>query len=520
MFAYTQGPGGVRRGPIWQSSNLTPSRIDNRYHLFTPWREGSSSLFSEIEGNAINTKNGLPTAYAWGGATGFKIPTNQPTLINCPYYIYIPSTAQDSHGDYFLTSFGDEMSYYEDIDIYLSPVIMKQGSNTDFDDPVIELNNQTYTLTNYAQEITNAPKAFAKGYYTKSQGEIFDEPTASAVKAFLESQRIAYPSCPMRIQMRIVYSDYPFALSAAYTGGASSARAIEFPFESCKDYFTGILDQYVMPSDNDFNGSGISSRNGGAYYDDFSFPAFQVESGARKSKYSSTTAQNKFYRYTEGALYNGLQKSLQMYISPLMYPMVRNTDGGTNDNYDYYMLLPSYASDVNTNRFKAHAHPYMLPPVVSTPRISEIRYYSGVADPRYNPITLKFASGNFTSNDNNSPFMATGDLAAFSFVQGSTLGAKGVSRSTSSSDYTTPTWPHFTNPQGITGNAIDHISGYMQPKIIKGQKYIQEFRVVCVKGDTHVYTGQSETSNNGAFSGRYKFLGFKGKISFFETEST
>lgn len=528
MFAnrmmYTKSPGGIRRGLIWQSgTEITPGPVDNRYHIFTPW----GVTYTETNwlnpyrpySRDIELPNGFPISESgqqtiYGTATGFRVPTSNPIPLHCPLYTYIPTTDIDPNGNYFLSSFADELSYYEDVDFYLDPLETEVTDIDDnYDEPIITLNNKNYRIINSSHELRNAPKPFNKGYYMSSAGDCDTQLPGSSNQSydFLKNVRWSYPSCPMRIQMRVVYSDYPFTLSGAFTGGYQQARAIEFPFDACTSYFNNILDQYNYPSDSQFAGSKIKSKNDGQYYDNFEFPSFQVTPGIRKSIYNSSITDEKFYRYTEGALYDGLDYGAQMYLTPLLYPAVI---GASRGNYnDYTLYLPSVASDVTTLYMGQHAHPYMIPPTIKMPAITRVSYSNqgNTVTPRYGTggARLRFNSGTWHQNEYDVPFMVTSDAHYFS-ADKSLLGAKGIKMNTLSTP--TPSYLHFNNITGATGS-FDIVQGFVQPVIRKGEKYTQEFRVICSKGDTKA------SSNKGEFMGRYKYLAFKGKISFFETNN-
>lgn len=527
---YTWGPGGVRRGLIWQSSSAGASPEDPRFWCFTPYRtNGGNSDIYDANGNVLVS---LPNGYNventnYHGVTGFKIPINTPIQINVPQYIYVPTYDTDPNGNPFLSSFGDENSYYEDIDFYIDPQMLTAGGQNRQPELEIQGRDTQYVKRHYVTlynnyQLTNGPSVKAYGYIANSIGEVLEprpsgDSYAIGIWDILNRLRPSFPSCPMRIQMRVVYSDYAFAMSGAFSGGQSAADSLEFPFSLCNSYLTNILNGYNVPTDQYFNGSGIQSKLHGSFYQNFNVPTFQPISADRTETYALTSQTHKFYRYTKGALYEGLNNDFQMYVSPVMYPGVYNIDGPGMVN-DYTIHLPSVASGVNTQNFGKHASPYMLPPIIKTPYLKDIIYYgSGNQTPEYYATRMGFTSGTITSNSDSNVNAATtfmtGEINSFSALRTSILGAQGVSRINTLDN------PNFTYEdliQNLEPNRqrTDQITGYLQPVVNKGTKYTQEFEVITAKGDT---TSRPLGTSDGALSGRFKYIGLKGKISWYET---
>lgn len=514
---YTQSPGGIRRGGIWQSSNINITPPDPRFHLFTPFRRASYTpgLYSyiylpdqtiQLPTGGISILDGTEQ-----GLNGFKLPITTRTGIQVPLYPYTTTIQKDADGNNFLASFADEMSYYADMDFYISPNMCIVGDPDE--DASLEINSSGAFVIggrgNHYQ-VTNGPYAYSKGYYLKHPGECRDSYTDN-MHEFLDAMRISYPSCPMRIQMRCVYSDYPFSLSAAFTGGQSAALAIEFPNSLTTDYLTGILDAYDISSITGWRGAAMNSKNHGHYYTDFAMPAFQKVTGTRTEKNSSASAAHKWYRYTDGAVYDGLLKEFQMYLTPLLYPATSRIT--TANRYaDYELYLPSVASDVSTQLMQQHADPYMIPPEIITPDLNYVTYAEdGTPTPTWYNRHYLYSPGEYTGSSyyNNTPlYVRNSGLANDNYIRRSMMGAHGVTVSSATSAGPLPTSIHFNNLNGQK-SLVETIGAAVQPHIVKGQQYLQEFMVVVAKCDTDV--------SGGALTGRYKYLGFKGVISFFES---
>ena len=277
---YTWGPGGIRRGLIWQSSK-TGDKIDPRWHLFTPFRQaGALSSYYYAQNRDFELfLGGFPVEEGSNnmGMMGNMLHFHSPTEIDCPYFTYQTEVEPDAHGNNYYKTFGDQKCYYEDIDFYINPTMCNVGNPNseavlDFD---AQYNMYTVGGDGNHYQITSKPTAYSKGYGLSSAGECQDNFTSDGVYKALKAERMTYPSCPMRIKCRVVYADYPFALSANFTGGRAAALAMELPYDSITAFFKDYLDQYTIPADDVFKGSGVSSQDHDeSYYRNFGMPVF------------------------------------------------------------------------------------------------------------------------------------------------------------------------------------------------------------------------------------------------------
>ena len=514
-IAYTQSPGGVRRGLIWQSSNMGP-RIDPRWHLFNPRQLINDYRIGTPQGNIALPNKGLPIAGAsyYSAMTGKKLPIDlNRTPINCPEYPYITTTDVDGGGNTFITSYANERSFYQDLDFYIDPKMCNVGEASDLDNPSEWYRNGgggPYLIRGARGQLQNSGTPYGAGYYEISPSDYEPTGTPTTMDHVYSDDRISYPSSPMRIKCRVVVSDYPFTLSPKFTNHQYGIVS-QFNCDICGAYFDSILDAYTMPTAADFSGSKIETQDSGSYYDTFAIPVFSDISGTRKedSSLNSSGATVRQYRKMSGLLNIAQEPTFQMLVSPVMY--------NYGPGQDWNVFLPSSYYETTAEKLTKmgkHADPYLLPPEIITP------YVLNNPDPYSHVTTYSEQTGyNFTSGNYNT-ISSTGGY----FYDG--YGTTAEERAS----YISPYGVFRNYPTGITfpdlhfgyhipdTPAVDRIreypESYVQPIIQRGQKYIQEFRTSVA-----VFNAQRTSSGSDYYgvSGRYKYIGIKGCISWYET---
>lgn len=515
-ISYTQSPGGIRRGMIWQSSNTGTSKVDQRWHLFTPFRQSGALLsyyYAQNHDFQLFT-DGYPVEEGSSsmGLLGHMLHFHSPIEINCPYFTYMTEVEPDAFGNPYYKTFGDQKCFYEDIDFKINPQMCNVGEPNS--DAVLNFDSEynAYTVGGDGNhyQITSAPVAYSKGYSTSSVGECQDNYTSDGTYKTLNAERISYPSCTMRIKARVVYADYPFALSANFTGGHAAALAMELPYDDITAWFKNYLDQYTIASDTEFKGATTSSKDhDSVYYQDFAMPSLTRDNNIRDERSTNASDSHKWFRYTEGCVYNGPHKDFQMYITPLLYPAVSRIQASGSSANDYTLYLPNIASDINPNLMAKHANPYIIPPEIICPELNYIQYGAGPsATPHYHNRHYRFVAGNIRNNLQTTAPLYT-SFRGNNYIRDSLLGARGVTISNLTSVAPQPNTITFLNPYGRTSGRDTFSGACVQPKIVKGTKYTQPFEVIVAKADT-------TENGQGALSGRFKLIGIKGKISFFE----
>lgn len=504
---YTQSPGGIRRGLIWQSSNNI-LQVDPRQYIYTPFFAANSpSSYAHLPGQSIQTPN---NGYPISGTSYRGLIQYRPIIFNrndfvCQLYPYRTTIGTDINGDNFISIYSDEQTYLCEVDAFISPS-MVHGDSADLEPSA---SNYSGPWSNIMQLTSGGvPKNIA--YYQDSPGEWLGG-IINNVAQQLEQIRISYPSAPMRIKGYFLYSDYPFTLSNIATGGYSQARLIDFPWDLITNNFINILDARSFPTDNDFSGCGMYSQEKGNYYNNFGVPAFQNNYGSRIDKPNSNDAITKSYRYTSGVLYDGLNKDYQLFLSPLLFPAV-----STSFTDDTYFWLPPIATTLDFSDYSKHASIGIIPPMIIMPEIATCYNPGGgnAVQITYNNRHFVFNQGNFTHSGLYAPYPFMCGMTGSGYIERSALGAVGMTGpSSTQSAGPTPT-SIIVDPSKMYGTRDYWQHGAVQPSLEMGQKYIQEIKTIVAKCDSFV--NDSSGQYRGAYCGRYKFLGFKGKISFFE----
>lgn len=537
MFGNTWSPGGMRRGPIWISGNQ--SYKDERWVVFSP------ASFSSIFGK---TANGIVNAMPSGGLMnpdmgstyhGYqeifldRFDTVQHTTeFDCPLYPYETQQSQDSDGDYFTSTFADEKSLVMEIDMLIDPYFgskCDQSGNILY--PTKDETVDPIQMSNTLQ-FTNSLGQDNKIYSMRDHGQGEHSLTNNTDK-LLNYGRIITPPCPMRIRGFVVCSDYCFAMSSAIANKSEAIAAIAgFPVDSLTQYFEDRLMTEMPEYDHSpFYGANYTSPPSGNYYQDWTLGNFLDHAAAPRidrtdNRNGNLTEQRYFY--TKGCLFGNNTEGnsdITFYFSPCLYPYYFSGGGSDLYNGDIMFRLKTRKRDETTawSAAKAlygkHADPGFLSPVLYVPALG--RSNAGTSDGGwYRPYVRRTAPGTNYVVNNNWPPTGGGSIHLQAFGSGmpnnnrhtfNICAAHGVYQDAYSPGYgSVPFYFRFNN-QSDKNYVVNE--GVIQPKVERGEKYLQDVTSVCANYQAGIY------GNNGGFSGRYKFIGFRGTISFFETNN-
>ena len=538
MFGYTWGPGGIRRGPIWQSSN-TASPMNNWFFFNTP--PGSIACNGTARSDIVVATMGgglrLPDLGSsihgfqelrpdLSGHTEFSVPSE--------YYKYEThiNTASDPDGS-FTDILADERSMVIDVDLYVSPYYgyLCDTSGNILHPAITEstIAGQTYKTYKNILQLTNSLGINNRVPSIISTGQGVSSLTNNVDK-ILCHDRALIPPCAMRIRGKMVYSDYCFAMARVASGDATASKAAiaDFPVDTITQYLEQKLND-EMPSynHNGFIGSSFSSPGSGNYYQDWTLGGYQDHTTFRciRSDNSADKQATQHYHYCHGNVYGNTAEGVSdftFYFSPCIYPMYYQnpyTGGGTGDQR---MTLANSHSQETTSRGEAralfikHADPGFLSPRFCVPVITQATIDpvpSGGTPDSWELPYIKTQHGEFKTNNwsQDYTYLQSTPLSSGtgnrSINQLCICADNGVREDSYGGGYYTQ--PHnivFNNP----GPDFYNFSyGIIQPKVVAGTQYLQDVNPCCAS-----YEAVSGT--NGGFSGRYKFVGFKGTISFFE----
>lgn len=516
---YTQGPGGIRRGLIWQSSNIGGKQYDSRNVIFCDVVGLMPS--SKVPGQGVLNMTPKIFANIPGGLDGHIFIPNDGTTdgtVTTQYLNQIPilqgadlSTLHEFTNQMYpyidgVDALTDELSYYVDIDMYIDPATAFVGyTNEPAERNTLDEHDISYKYYNLWQFNQNQ-EGTNKGYYNTFPGESFPVPD-SAISQYLERDRLALSPCAYRIKGRLWYSDYPYAMTSL-PGDRS------FPFTNANDFILSLMSQYNTPSDNDFIGSATKNNGSTGFYDAYTIPRLTDGYGTRYR--TGGSGSNLYYYMDKGVVYSDANKMVEMFLSPILYPMVGSTQASHQVSGDYYCRIvtdPDYQAQYNTNLFFKHASPGIISPCIKLPGVTKYDITQpddAIVRPTYKYQTFVLGTGW------NYPAMSGMDSNTPTYLRQSTLGACSTfSFSGSAAQYSF----NFTdllerNPISYSTLEDSTLTGWLQPKIEYHEKYIQDIdTAVSMCRTTSTSGGPSGTG----FSGRYKFVGFKGKLSLFET---
>ena len=462
----------------------------------------------------------------------------------------------------------DEESYYVDVDIILSPTRGFTGWHYDgeqvkgSDQPVNfqpygSGENYYFTVTNKMgeiRELNQDQKGHNYGYFVYSQGESFPTDPSWNTSQTLERKRIGVPPCFMRIKGRLYFSDFPFVNRTLPT-------RLDFPSSNVTTWFLNQMATYTPPSDDDFIGAGAKRNNvnGNAFYTPFKMKDLPACPGEYVNEYTNSSASNDYpyyqYQYAKGILYEDNDDTLQqMLFMPISYPMVSTTFGAnattgvySQSNGDYICRVTGvqdYQSQYNTDLFFKHSIPGFVPPIISLPgkirsltpdpntagfsnidgQLSYFEFNPNMVSTQQN-ITTSYQYPKFCGLDNQSGNylrMSTVGVPQYSFNQTHT-----AQNQRQPQNFTPIVFTDINRASRLwadtTIQLVDkYINGFLQPSVKYHEKYIQNVdcavaRCITSKiGNHSIRDPETHQYEAIGWSGRYKFIGFKGKISYFE----
>jgi hypothetical protein len=274
------------------------------------------------------------------------------------------------------------------------------------------------------------------------------------------------------------------------------------------------MSSYSQPSDNDFIGSAAKRNESTQHYETFNIP--QLTSIGDRSVIPTSYGRTVIrYTMTHGVLYNSFNKAFQMFFSPVSYPMVGSTVRSSQTEGDYWCRLtdnPDYQDVYNTDLFFRHSTPGFKSPVIKLPGYTGYTINNGTITPTYIRRTTEYTPAALTSDSVRIPYMTGLEQRSPAYLRYSTLGARAnFTYSGSAANYTINF--HDSRPDQSGDSCF---TGFLQPKVSYHEKYLQSIDSAVSMCTTTLVSSMGTGSPQG-FSGRYKFAGFKGKISLFET---
>ncbi len=565
-FVNTWGPGGQRRGPIWVSGGRSKKVEELNGQIFCDVIRRTNSYDQYMFANLFPTYSGhgyIPNI--------FPPQNNDPSNFSLQYTPFLKpgdsyTILNNPNLQSYITDIGvsaDELSYYIDIDMVFAVPTIKRAYVGDLNHGDTKC-NQDLTTTGYdagtCNQINQDGKALNNSFYYKTQGQIYPTNPNNSINDILAYDRLAVPPCCYRLKGRVWFSDFPFVR-------ATLPSNLSFPSTQATSWFLSEMNNYTAPADSLFNGAGVTKNNpDNPFYTKFKMKNLPAVDGEYINEYStgssgvSESSPYYQYTYTKGFVYEDDESVMQLLFLPIVYPAVATTFGvsgsyNLQSDGDYVCRVTSnqdYQARFNTNLFFKHAIPGFIQPIVRLPYVDTMAFDSEaqIAEPtrQYphpytispqqsttitDPLALKNFYG-FTPNYvTESYLLQTTNKQRFAGYDSSNVGSSYITRSTlgvrnrafdlsSAGANRQPAnfiSPVFNDPFGVISGIDSYPHGYLQPTVIKDEKYIQDIdcavaQCLATKVSTHSIPGEST-----GWSGRYKFCGFKGKLSYFETHT-
>lgn len=467
---YTMSPGGVRRGLIWQSSTATPRKADPRNYLFD-YRFNGTNVLPVARYQNSQIYPGTPVWWEW-------LPSFTEIREFSYNYPYRTAWTTDADGNNTPMIIASEYTAEMDIDAYFYPDIKE----------LTEL--ITTNGINYQQFYGNDSGSFK--FY-----ELMSGMTDSAGREYG-----AQMSCPFRIKGTMIYTDYYFDIYQA----AGGAYNIIYP-ETIWDSFESRLAQIEYPAFGDFKGS--SARGKGGYTYNFPFPSFETDSTPFTRELVTAAGEPNYdsnqYAWTKSRriLYTGLNNHYGLYISPAIYQTTGNSSLGDFGRYQWNAATPNDAILQHNLPGFDEVHLFM-PFATGNDWIWPIRDEEGEIirtekHPGARPLYME-TSGNYQTP--GGVCMGT-NIASRIAANQNNLGALRGSGIAQQAREMVPS---------VTIDAPDNqwIYGQFQPAFGLGTKMTVEISPAVASFRTRKQT------TDDIRSGRFKYIGFKGIISFFE----
>lgn len=488
-FVNYGGPGGVRRGLIWQSGGRAQRDYRGFWYNTSTWTGaggGYNNYWKMIP--TVLSRSDISNPYPWPFST--TIGTD-------------PTT-----GDPFLTIVAFTKAEKIDIDFFYDPVI--------YDLPI-------------------------DPYYPDFKEEIF--PDGSVKHYGLSKEVLNYPKagstyesrggCVLRIKGSFIHVDNYFSCHR-YSG----LQNVALPVKDMTDFYDNMLQDLSYPSPLDFGGCKYNIRQG-TYYN-MPMPEFDEAPNTQQSRiyYNLTqsapdlTGTDPYDVYAESRrtvyMDSGRSQDAQLYV-PYQLFFSTAMDTCPTDEYSYrdYMDYPRTETESDAKK-RIYLAQHQQQPLFNVPFINFPRY--GHTPPASGkpfstiiyPLTGQYTIGNAAYGHMDYATLPATDISKAEQIGG--LYQFSVYDNNDSNSircvnmYNSPYYTNFNdflvdnvserltvqNIPGVTGNIL-------QPSLIKGEKYLCN-----VSPSAATYRTNNIESNPLMWSGRYKFLGFKGTISFFE----
>lgn len=519
-ICYTQSPGGIRRGLIWQSSDVVPQQ-ETRNFIISPYSLSYGS-YNVLRSNGKNMTVPADT-YVADDNTTVGVQGIRPTYGNetiptftFPYITQVltdPVTQQEYYNilaDGYIRKF--------DIDLYVYPRVIKAFNSSGHPvDTVVEtwykssdLSPVLVTFYNNVKQINQDGSGSATGY------ELLTPGNPSSNEPMLTYPMMSSPSLPMRIKGTFLFVDYPYAFAGENFSSRAQALNAMIAYDTITTQLSTMLANEPYPSDSIFSGSKINSPHRGTYIDGFNaIPTFQMTSGTRYDTTSGATSSQQKWAMTKGVHYDGLNSDFQFFFSPIAYPF--SVYQGGRDSY--CIIGKDQGLNYDELDFLKHEKPVFMSPIMNLPRANRVFLerlkqspspgagnYAASLIPHVRP--LEWTSGSYShsgtatfwNNTNNpfNPYFVTnvgndGVLMPYGLGYGSQRDIQTMIRF-----------------EQQTGAQVWRDESVIQPIFNRNELYSVE---VCPEIAKHNYGVHTSTFQS---SGRYKYAGFKGKVSFFE----
>jgi len=519
-IAYTQSPGGIRRGLIWQSGGEV-KKTQTRNFIISPYSLSFGS-YSVLRNNG-NQMTVPSDVYIADDNTTVGVQGIRPGYLNAEIpsftFPYITQTAYDESTETeYLSILADAYVRKFDIDFYVYPdVIQYFNSAGNPVSTVVEtwykasdLSPVTVTLYNNVKQINGDGSGSSTGYEMLTPGN------PSSNNNILTYPMMSSPSLPMRIKGTLLYADYPYAFAGENFSSRAQALNAMIAYDTITTQLSNILNGYSYPSDTNFNGSSINSPHRGSYIDGFTaIPSFQMTTGTRYDTTSSATSATQKWAMTKGIHYDGLNQDFQFFFSPIAYPF--STYNGGMDSY--CIIGKSQGLNYDEIDFIQHENPVFMSPIMNLPRANRVfsenlkqtassssLSYTASLTPHIRP--LEWTTGTVTHSGTASFWNNTANPFNPQFV--TYVGNDGVLMPYGLSYGSQKDIQSLISFEQQDSAQVWRDENVIQPIFNKGALYSVE---VCPELAKHNYGVHTSTFQS---SGRYKYAGFKGKVSFFE----
>lgn len=517
---YTQSPGGVRRGLIWQSSNMDIRR-EGRNFIVDPYSItfGPLTIF-DTNNNNKNLYTPSDTYVAPDDTIvrvqGIRPPYLHAQNISYPDFPYITQIDYKDGAPYF-SFLADQYAFECEIDMYVYPDIIANFAGGSNHNPV-SYQDFTYYKSSDSSPVTLRAVHNSSQLNRNQSGSSFGYVMKTSGNPDSNVNELTYPMCaspslPMRIKGTLIYCDYPYAVASDNNSSDTAARGNIIDPIAPTQFFSNLLSQKAYPSLSLFDGSKINSPNEGNYYALSSIPSFQMDQRVRYDTTSSQTSNIQNWIMTKGTHYEGLNQDYQFFFSPICYP--HSVYQGGLDSY--CTISSAYGTHYDETNFLRHENPVFMSPIMNLPRANRVYSENIKEGPSQSAITyscslhphrraLQWTSGNNqhsygASFWNNSDFPFRPELVGSAVDPSSVLMPYGYS----------------VGPLTVVNNILFNNTdvclqwsdeSILQPRFFRGNKYTVN---VCPEIARHHFSARGRNT-----SGRYKYCGFKGTVSFFE----